>query len=135
MLLGGATSPPAPGVAVEIELTGLRSTKGQVMACITAVPAAFPNCDKDKNAVHVKVKADAAARFTIHAPGPGNYAVAVVHDENGNGKMDMRLFLPREGFGFSRNPKLGMGPPKFAASSFAVGSVPGAVQQVRMRYI
>lgn len=47
--------------------------------------------------------------------------------------MDMRLFLPREGFGFSRNPAIGMGAPKFKSASFPV-SGEGA-QMIKMKYM
>lgn len=65
---------------------------------------------------------------------PGTYAISLIHDENSNGRMDMRLFIPREGFGFSRNPAIGMGPPRFASAAFSVGAAP-ASQPVRVRYM
>ena len=130
LLLGGASLPTA---SVDVSLTGLRSTKGQVLVCLTANPKQFPDCTDDKNAVRVVVKAANAAHFSIAAPGPGTYAIALVHDENTNNKMDMRLFLPREGFGFSRNPAIGMGAPKFKSASFAVSGA--SAQAIRMKYM
>ena len=65
---------------------------------------------------------------------PGRYALALLHDENGNGKADMTLMTPREGFGFSRDAAVRMGPPKFAAAAFAVDS-DAVTMPVRMRYI
>jgi uncharacterized protein (DUF2141 family) len=130
LLLGGAAP---PGATVDISLTGLRSMKGQVLVCLTANPKAFPDCTKDANAVRAAVKATGAARFSLAAPGPGTYAIAIVHDENANNKMDMRLFLPREGFGFSRNPAIGMGAPKFAAASFSLSTQ--GEQSIKMKYM
>lgn len=44
----------------------------------------------------------------------GRYAVAVVHDENGNGKLDTKIFgIPREGLGSSRDARGLFGPPGF----------------------
>ena len=64
----------------------------------------------------------------------GGYALAVIHDENSNARLDTFAGIPREGFGFSRDPPLRFGPPRFAAARFTVGS--GAqVQQVSIRYI
>ena len=40
-------------------------------------------------------------------PSAGNFALAILHDRNANGKLDVFT----EGFGFSRNPKLGLGAP------------------------
>jgi uncharacterized protein (DUF2141 family) len=32
---------------------------------------------------------------------PGNYAIAVIHDENRNGELDTNMFgIPKEGYGF-----------------------------------
>ena len=65
---------------------------------------------------------------------PGNYAAALIHDENSNAKLDTLLGIPREGFGFSRNPPIGFGPPRFAAAEFAIAGV-AETQQVTMRYM
>lgn len=130
-LMLGAASPAA---SVDVTLTGLRNAKGQVLVCLTANPKGFPDCSKDKSAVRLAIPAAKAARFSITAPAPGTYAIALVHDENSNAKMDLRLFLPREGFGFSRNPAIGMGPPKFKSASFAVGA--GVTPQaIKMKYM
>ena len=53
---------------------------------------------------------------------PGTYAIAVLHDENDNGKMDYRLLrLPKEPYGFSNGVVPRLGPPKFEAAAFSVG--------------
>ena len=64
----------------------------------------------------------------------GAYAVSLFHDENGNGRLDTILGIPREGFGFSRNPPIRFGPPRFDAARFAVTSGEAA-QQVRLKYL
>lgn len=128
-LLVAASAPPT----VEVGITGLRSAKGQILVCLTPNPKAFPDCSKDTASVRMAVKAADAGDFIVHAPATGTYAIAVVHDENGNNKMDMALFLPKEGFGFSRNPAIAMGPPSFKAASFAVA---GDVRQsIKMKYM
>ncbi len=130
LLLGAAS---APGPEIEVSLSGLRNAKGQVLVCLTANPKAFPDCSKDKGAVRMAVKAANAAKFTVTAPANGTYAISLVHDENSNNKMDMTLFLPKEGFGFSRNPAIGMGPPKFKSASFAVEG--NTTQAIKMKYM
>lgn len=130
MLLTTAASAPA---AIDVSITNLRSTKGQVLVCLTTNPKAFPDCSKDKSSVRMAVKAVDADNFRVTAPAPGNYAIAVVHDENNNNKMDMALFLPKEGFGFSRNPTITVGAPSFKSASFAVS---GAMRQsIKMKYM
>lgn len=49
----------------------------------------------------------------------GNYAISIFHDENNNSNLDTNLVgLPKEGFGFSRNPKIYFGPPKYKECVF-----------------
>lgn len=125
---------PALSASIDLAITGLRSEKGNVLVCLSTNPEYFPDCTKDKKARKLKISAGDAETVKIAGVKPGTYAVALIHDENANGKMDLRLFLPREGFGFSRNPKIGMGPPKFKSAQFTVGT-DDAQYAVRMKYI
>jgi len=125
---------PAVSASIDLAITGLRSDKGNVLVCLSASPRYFPDCTQDDKARKLKISAVQADSIHIAGVRPGTYAVALVHDENANGKMDLRLFLPREGFGFSRNPRIGMGPPKFKAAQFTVGA-DDEQYTVRMKYI
>ncbi|KQZ74311.1 hypothetical protein ASE06_14135 [Sphingopyxis sp. Root214] len=129
-LLTGASVPPP---TLEVNVTGLRSAKGQILVCLTTNPKAFPDCSKDKASVRMAVKAADAGDFLVHAPATGTYAIAVVHDENSNNKMDTAIFLPKEGFGFSRNPTITVGPPSFKSASFAVAG--DMRQSIKMKYM
>ncbi len=45
---------------------------------------------------------------------PGEYAVSVIHDENGNKKLDTKAMgIPKEGFAFGNNAMGNFGPPSF----------------------
>jgi uncharacterized protein (DUF2141 family) len=45
---------------------------------------------------------------------PGDYGVAVIHDENSNARLDKNfLGIPKEGFGFANNPRARFGPAAF----------------------
>ena len=129
-LLTAASAPPP---TVEVSVTGLRSAKGQVLVCLTTNPKAFPDCSKDQRSVRMAVNAADAGDFAVHAPVTGTYAIAVVHDENSNNKMDTAIFLPKEGFGFSRNPAITVGPPSFKSASFAVSG--DMRQSIKMKYM
>ncbi|MFC4221483.1 DUF2141 domain-containing protein [Flagellimonas marina] len=53
----------------------------------------------------------------------GEYAVAVFHDENGNGKLDTNwLGIPKEKVAFSRAKMHTFGPPKYKECAFKVTS-------------
>ena len=64
-------------------------------------------------------------------PAPGYYAVALFHDENDNHHFDTSsLGIPTEGYGFSNNPTLYLGPPGLGRVRFSVhaGANPVAIQ-------
>lgn len=125
-----------PATEVDITVTGLRSAKGQVLVCMTRDARHFPDCRGDAGAYSRVVP---AAAGTVHvafkAVRPGSYAIALLHDENANGKADRALgVVPKEGFGFSRDAPVRMAPPKFDDAVFAVGPAPSE-QTIRMRYL
>ncbi len=128
------TAPKATTAStLDVSVSGKRSAKGQLLVCLTANPKAFPDCSKDAKAKTAKVSASGSA-VRFDGLMPGTYAISIIHDENSNGKMDMRVFLPREGFAFSRNPTITFGPPKFGSAAFQIGE--GANNQsVKLRYM
>ena len=132
LVVVGAAPPPTGEVTVS--LTGLRSTKGLVQVCLTRDERAFPDCRKDADSRRLTVAAVDAGTIRFGALPAGRYAVALLHDENANGRADMTLMLPREGFGFSRDAAVSFGPPRFGKAAFAVGEVEVSVP-IRMRYL
>ncbi len=58
----------------------------------------------------------------LHLP-YGEYAIKVYHDENGNDKMDKRIFgIPIERYGFSNNARSAFGPPVYQEAVFTIDS-------------
>lgn len=108
--------------------------KGNVLICVTDNPKYFPNCRKDPESHRAKVAATEAGSISFPGMRHGTYAIALLHDENANSKMDMAAFLPKEGFGFSRNPVVVAGPPRFKAAAFAVDAAQ-VHQRVKMKYM
>jgi uncharacterized protein (DUF2141 family) len=117
LALAGAS---APG-SVSADVTGLRSTKGQILLCMTTRADLFSKCEKDPAARKLAVPVAQARGIRLEGVPSGDYAIALIHDENSNNKLDTSLGIPREGFGFSRNPAIRFGPPKFAEARFTVG--------------
>jgi uncharacterized protein (DUF2141 family) len=127
------TAPDA--VDVTVRITGLRSSEGVVRACMTTDPERFPKCRGAPRAHRATVAADEALTLTFHGVEPGRYAIALLHDENGNGEADRALgLMPKEGFGFSRDAKVRMGPPSFEDAAFEVNGR-ASTQAIRMRYM
>jgi uncharacterized protein (DUF2141 family) len=70
----------------------------------------------------------------IYLPGPGTYALAIYHDENGNGKLDRNAIgIPQEGFGFSNNPSILMSAPSLKSVRFSAPAA-GSSSRIRMKY-
>lgn len=132
-LLTGATPPQHGQIAVTV--TDLRSAKGLVRACLTAQPKAFPDCSKDPAAHTASVAAAKRTELKFDGVKPGRYAISVLHDENSNGKADRVLgMMPKEGFGFSRDAPVRMGPPKFDKAAFDFSGEAQSLT-VKMRYM
>lgn len=112
----------------------MRSHKGQVLACLTRDPKAFPDCAKDPEGHHLIVSASGPVTLDFGALPPGRYAVSLVHDENANGKLDKALLVPREGYGFSRDAPVRMGPPRFDEAAFRLDSETLRIA-IKMRYL
>jgi uncharacterized protein (DUF2141 family) len=70
------------------------------------------------NVMVIKIR-KVQARCDFEDIPPGTYAMAVVHDENMNGKLDTNWAgLPIEGYGFSHNAKAVLSAPSFSGASF-----------------
>lgn len=107
-----------PGIHVQI--LDIRNSSGAVACALFESPEGFPTeyLHAATNIMIIKVR-DKQARCDFEDIPPGTYALAVVHDENMNGKLDANwLGVPTEGYGFSNDAKAFLGAPSFSAASF-----------------
>ena len=132
LLLGNSADARQDVIVTAIDL---RSAEGSVLACLTPSNGSFPDCGEDTRSQRRIVRANTRVTIVFNDVEPGEYAVSLLHDENGNGKVDKALFIPTEGFGFSRDAKLRLGPPRFSAAAFEVRDDGPVYQTIRMRYL
>jgi len=131
---GLAAAAPAHAGEVVVTVTDLRSTKGVVRACMTTREDIFPKCIKDPTAHRTVVPASGKVEIRFTGVKPGSYAIALLHDENDNGKADRAMgMMPKEGYGFSRDAPVRMAPPKFKDAVFQLGEGTSRVA-IKMRY-
>ena len=107
-----------PGIHVKI--LSIRNSTGAVACALFESAAGFPTefLHSATNIMMIKIK-DAQARCDFEDIPPGRYALAVIHDENMNGKLDTNwLGAPTEGYGFSNDAKAFLSAPSFSAASF-----------------
>ena len=113
----------------------MRNHDGVVRACMTRDADRFPRCQGSSQGYRVVVPAGQATTLRFNDVAPGTYAIALLHDENDNGKADRVLgMMPREGFGFSNDAPVNMGPPSFSEAAITVGAA-SLHQTIRMRYM
>ena len=109
---------PCPGIHVKI--LNIKNSTGTVDCALFNSPVGFPTefLHSATNVMVIKIR-DTQARCDFEDIPPGKYALAVVHDENMNGKLDTNwLGIPTEGYGFSNDAKALLGAPSFSAASF-----------------
>lgn len=116
---GNQSVPKNPGTDLKIEVTGMRSDHGFVLLSLYNHKNGYPsNPDEAFWKAREKISSGKASFLYKELP-PGTYAIAILHDENANMKMDTKfLGLPKEGYAFSQNPTLWFGPPSFKSASF-----------------
>ena len=113
-----AESSSCPGI--HIEILNIRSSTGTIDCAIFDSPVGFP-IEVLRSATEVMIMKirNKEARCTFEDIPPGTYALAVIHDEKMNGKLDTNwLGIPTEGYGFSKNAKALLGTPSFSAAAF-----------------
>ena len=137
----GQTAGPCSGADVpatvqhlHVTVTGARSRAGNITFTLYGSdPAAFLAHRGSIFLTRVPLSAAGAeACFALSAP--GLYAVAVYHDENDNHHFDRTLIgLPAEGYGFSNDAPVRLGPPSFASARFLVRPGDNRIA-IRLRY-
>ncbi|MHB1532317.1 DUF2141 domain-containing protein [Acidithiobacillus sp.] len=109
---------PCPGIHVKI--LNIRNSTGTVDCALFDSPVGFPIefLHSATNIMVIKIR-NTQARCDFENIPPGTYALAVIHDENMNGKLDTNwLGVPTEGYGFSNDATALLGAPSFSAASF-----------------
>jgi uncharacterized protein (DUF2141 family) len=113
-----AQSTPCPGIHVNI--LNINNSEGTVACALFDSEVGFPIefLRYATNIMVIKIRNSQARCDFLDIP-PGTYSLAVIHDENMNGKLDTNwLGGATEGYGFSKDVKVMLGPPSFSAASF-----------------
>jgi uncharacterized protein (DUF2141 family) len=130
------TGVPFPAMPkLQIQCQNVRNRQGQLIAVAWSKVENFRSEDHRLAAAleHVSI-GDKSVSIDLGELPAGTYAVAVLHDENMNQKLDMSpmLGLPTEGMGYSNNPKMGLTGPRWEEASFQLDS--DSTVEVRLKY-
>lgn len=120
---------------LEVVVPQMRNAQGALGCQLFSSPDGFPK--KGERALQAVMApiSDGQARCRFQPVPAGTYAVSVVHDENGNQKLDSNFMgVPSEGYGVSNNKTYAMSEPRWDESRFDLG--PGETRQItiRLRY-
>lgn len=120
---------------ITITTTSLRSNKGHVLVSLFKDGEGFPATAAKtfrKEKVNISNK---KAVITFSSLPAGNYAVAILHDENDDMKMNTSFpGIPKEGYGFSNNVMGLLGPPSFNKASFKHKGSSATFVTIKTRY-
>ena len=107
-----------------VKITGLRNADGNIRVALRR----DENTIVDAKVVDIDPKTLSAQAVFENLP-EGSYGVAIIHDENKNGTLDMNeTGMPEEGYGHSNNPAKRPGPPNFDETKFSVNSTATSIE-------
>jgi uncharacterized protein (DUF2141 family) len=111
---------------ITFHVTGFENNSGQAMLHL------YRKTDDVPKKPYMVVKAKIVnkdASFAIKNLPYGDYAAIIMHDENGNGKIDNNFGMPTEPMGFSNNWKFGVfsGMPSFEKLKFTYSATKSTI--------
>ncbi len=127
-------APDSMAVAVLVHVRGIKDNRGKVRLELYSDRAedflksgsVLETQHRVFRRIDVPTPIGGQAYICMTLPEPGRYSMAVLHDRNNNGKLDVM----NDGFGFPGNPKLGWAKPKVQQALFTVDSGVGHLDVV-----
>ena len=123
-LLALSAALQAQAASLEIEITGTQGVEGQVLVALFDRAEGW--LSRPLQSRKITPGADGTLRLRFDDLPEGQYAYSLLHDLNGNGRMDFNLIgMPTEAYAFSNNAGR-FGAPKFDEARFTLA---GDLQQ------
>ena len=120
MLLSLLFTCSAGAATLTVVVTGVTEAKGSVMVAVVAGNPGFKEAIPPAAAL-MQPAQTGEMTFTASDLPPGEYAVKVMHDVNGNGKLDTSFIgMPVEPWAMSNNARGRFGPPRWEAVKFSI---------------
>jgi len=107
--------------SVNVKIQNIDNSTGVIACAIFESGEGFPDKFlKFASKVMISQISGKDASFEFSDIKPGKYAIAVIHDENYNGKLDKNFIgIPKEGYGFSSGAEVTMSAPSFSDAEFS----------------
>lgn len=134
LLLGFGEAGAVGSGTLVVEFSALRAQQGQIIVAVYDKDEGFPLDLEDALLLRRVPVGSGPVRIDLSLP-YGSYAVAAIHDENGNDTLDTSwIGLPREGVACSNNAHGRFGPPSYEDAEFVFGK-DGQVVAMKMAYL
>lgn len=117
----GTVGGVASGSSIRVVIKGIKPVKGNIGLLVFSSKQGFPSDEKKAVKQSIISVTGATMEHVFEGLQPGRYAVAIIHDENFNKRLDTNFMgIPKEGYGVSNNIVNMFGPPGFDESSFSL---------------
>jgi uncharacterized protein (DUF2141 family) len=131
LLIGSVTQ----ANVLRVDVTGIRNDDGVIYCQLLSGANGFPRKVSKTTAVVRAQIQDGSATCAFPSVSPGSYAVAVYHDENGNGRLDRGFMgIPKEGVEVSNDAQRSLGVPNYDQAKFVVEAEEERIV-VRIKYL
>jgi uncharacterized protein (DUF2141 family) len=116
---------------LQLHISEASSDQGMIRVLIFSQATGFPDNPAKAVKSYSLPPKKGAVSIPVTGLAPGSYAVAVIHDKDGNGKLSTNAVgYPTERFGFSNNPKIYFSPPSFDKAAISLGKTPQTLRIV-----
>ena len=107
-------------INLTVDIQNIKALTGQINVAVFRPCDKFPSCQPVEGKRIDARNGRLQIAFEVE---PGDYAVAVYHDVNNNGKLDKKMFgIPKEPYGFSNNYRPIVSGPNFDDCRITIGS-------------
>jgi len=115
-----AATPAAAG-SLTVQLSGIKGAEGMLRCALFDAGEGFPMITENARATRSISGAAQLQQCLFEDLPAADYAIAVVHDQNANGKLDTNFFgIPKEGWGVSNNARPALRAPNFDEARFTL---------------
>jgi uncharacterized protein (DUF2141 family) len=120
---------------ISITIINIKNSTGQINANLFNGKDGFPaNYKVAYRILRIKAKEGDYSLIEFNDLNYGEYAIAIIHDEDQNNEMKTGLFgIPLEGFGFSNNVMGKFGPPEYSEATIKLNKKKLAIN-IMMNY-
>lgn len=119
--------------SLRIDVSNIRQGKGEIKLALFNKAEGFPFESIQAYKLLKSDPKDGKVNFIIDSLTQGRYAIALFHDTNNDGVLNLNVLgIPKEGYGVSNNAYNMFSAPKYTDASFVHSKT--TIQRITMKY-